>query len=545
MAQLQERFRELLQRIRDWWNRFTVRQRAVMVGGVAVGLLTVIILITVMNRPKYVLLMNAVSTKESNEVVELLSGENIKYRLSEDALRIEVLKSDLTKAELLLGANDIQAVGYSIDNVTNGSFSTTESDKQKKYVLYLESRLEKEFIECFDAVESAHVELNIPQRDGTLVAEQKENSVTILLKIKDGEEFTEDNASFLARAVATAVGNKTTENIEILTTEGNMLFSGSSDSTASGNASTQLTARSKVEQQMRAAVSRVLMGTNVYDKVEVAPNLVLDFSSKESVRHNYTPAEGQNQGVLSHEDVYEAENVNGVTGIPGTDTNNDDETTYVFQDNENSKSTVTEESRDYLPNEYIETITTPPGLVVYDQCSISVTGTSYLVYNQDTYKPEEHDGLSWKEFKDSAQVTQIEVPESLIDLVSKASGIAPASISMTAYSQPVFFDSTGGRITLTDVLQVILILLILGLLAFVIFRSMYVRKEAEEEEEEEPEQLEVEDLLESTTEELGPGLEDIEMDEGSETKRLIEKFIDENPEAAASLLRNWLNEDFA
>ena len=30
----------------------------------------------------------------------------------------------------------------------------------------------------------------------------------------------------------------------------------------------------------------------------------------------------------------------------------------------------------------------------------------------------------------------------------------------------------------------------------------------------------------------------------AETRRLIERFVDENPEAAASLLRNWLNEDW-
>ncbi|MBQ7679554.1 MAG: flagellar M-ring protein FliF, partial [Butyrivibrio sp.] len=280
MAQLVERFRDYLGRMLAWWNHFTIRQKLVMGGGVAAGILTIVILLTVLNQPQYVLLMDASSTKESNQVVELLSAESIKYRLSQDALRIEVLKSDLTKAELLLGANDIQAVGYSIDNVTNGSFSTTESDKQKKYVLYLESRLEKEFIERFDAIETASVELTIPQRDGTLVAEQKENSVSILLKIKDGEEFTEDNAMFLARAVATAVGNKTTENIDIMDTTGNMLFSGSEGVGGTAGASTQLSAKSKIEQQMRSAVARVLLGTNVYSKVEVAPNLVVDFSSK-------------------------------------------------------------------------------------------------------------------------------------------------------------------------------------------------------------------------------------------------------------------------
>ena len=39
-------------------------------------------------------------------------------------------------------------------------------------------------------------------------------------------------------------------------------------------------------------------------------------------------------------------------------------------------------------------------------------------------------------------------------------------------------------------------------------------------------------------------LDDIEVDEGSETKKLIEKFVDENPEAVANLLRNWLNEEW-
>lgn len=40
-------------------------------------------------------------------------------------------------------------------------------------------------------------------------------------------------------------------------------------------------------------------------------------------------------------------------------------------------------------------------------------------------------------------------------------------------------------------------------------------------------------------------LENIDVEKLSETRKLIEKFIDENPEAAASLLRNWLNEDWS
>ena len=35
------------------------------------------------------------------------------------------------------------------------------------------------------------------------------------------------------------------------------------------------------------------------------------------------------------------------------------------------------------------------------------------------------------------------------------------------------------------------------------------------------------------------------MQDKSETRKAIEKFVDENPEAVALLLRNWLNDDWS
>ena len=45
-----------------------------------------------------------------------------------------------------------------------------------------------------------------------------------------------------------------------------------------------------------------------------------------------------------------------------------------------------------------------------------------------------------------------------------------------------------------------------------------------------------------TTKEQQTPLEDIDLQEKSEIRKAIEKFVDENPEAVALLLRNWLNE---
>ena len=536
-----DRFKELWQKILDWWNKFTAKQKTLVVGAGTVVLLTLIILLSALNQPQYVLLASANSTKEASEIKDLLDSNAINYKMSDDGLDFKVLKKDQANANLLLGANDIQSYAYSIDNVTNGSFSTTESDKQKKYVVYLEKQLESDFIQNFTTIDAAHVQLHIPDNDGTLIGNKEESSATIMLEIAEGAEFTEDNAAFLAKAVAKALGNSDTKNIVIVDNQSNLLFSGDEDSTVTGLASTQLSLKSKAEQIVKNEVKKVILGTKLYDAVEVASNLDMDFSHEEVVQHDYTPAEDQTQGVLSHEDIYTAENVNGISGIPGTDTNADDETTYVTQDNNNSSSNINEESRDYLPNEKITTTTSQPGAIDYDKSSIYVTAINYVVMNEDDYNSADNNNLTWEEFKaQNKEPIPMDVPEDMLNGVSKATGITAENVAMAAYTEYMFFDKTGSAVTLTDILQILLILVILGLLAFIIIRSMWTTKKTEEVEE--PEPLSVESLLESQPEEL---LEDIEMDTGSETKRLIEKFVDENPEAAATLLRNWLNEDYA
>ena len=102
----------------------------------------------------------------------------------------------------------------------------------------------------------------------------------------------------------------------------------------------------------------------------------------------------------------------------------------------------------------------------------------------------------------------------------------------------MFQYSAGSGRDLTDYLQIALAVLIFAMLAFVVFRSLRSNEEAEEVEQE----LSVESLLGSTQED---DLEDIGFSEKSEARILIEKFVDEKPDAVAALLRNWLNDDWS
>ena len=528
-----ERLKAIPAKLLEWWNRFTSKQKTIIICIAAGVIIALAILITLLTRPQYELLVNCESTKEASQITELLDGSDITYRVSDDGYRITVLKEQISDANLLLGANDIPAAAYGIDNVTNGGFSTTESDKQKRYKLYLEGQMEEDLTR-FEAVKKADVQLSLPENDGTLLSKNEEAFASVILEL-DGE-FTPENAAAMAQFVKTALGNENANNITILDSQGNLLYSGEDSYSITGNASNQLSVKQQAERLVRNEVKKVLLGTNQYDNIEVASNLSLDFSSTEVTEHNYTPADGQTQGVLSHEDIYNAENSNSSGGVPGTDSNS--ETTYQIQDNGQSSSTVSEESRDYLPNEKITTQSIPPGLIKYADSSISVTAITYDVQREEDVKRQGLlAGITWDEYKlaNAGRVAQ-PVDQNMVDVISKATGIDAANIAMVAYVEPLFIDKEGLAMSATDIVQIVLILVILGLLAFVIWRSMRSEKQTEEEEE-----LSVENLLQSTPE---PDIGNLGMEEISDTRRLIEKFVDENPEAAANLLRNWLNEDW-
>jgi len=139
---LLEKLRELGNRILEWWNRFTTKQKTLIVMLISAVILAIVILVTVLNRPQYVLLKNCEDTTEAASVKELLEEDGLKYTISDDGLEFRILKSQQSDAILLLGSNNIKTAGFGIENVTNGGFATTESDKQRSYTLYLEKYIE-------------------------------------------------------------------------------------------------------------------------------------------------------------------------------------------------------------------------------------------------------------------------------------------------------------------------------------------------------------------------------------------------------------------
>lgn len=533
-----ERLREIPRRLIEWWNKFTSKQKTIIISVIAGVVLAIAILATVLTRPQYETLITCETTKQASEITALLDGESIPYEITDDGLIISVKKENIATATLLLGSNGYPADSYSLETALSGGFSTTESDKAKKYKLYQEEHL-REIMEAVPAVKAAYVTLSIPENDGTLLAKQEESYASVMLDLN--EELGTGVAENFAKNIATALGNKTTENITIIDSTGNLLFSGAdaiADSSNTINANTQLQLKSEAERLVKQEVTQVLLGSNLYEDVKVATNLSMDFSSLNETEHTYTQADENGTNVISHEDTYAAEGNGGAGGVPGTDTNA--ETTYVMETGANSNYSVEEESRDYLPSEKITDKSVPPGAIDYGSSSIAITASHYVIYKEKELSDQGVlDGITFEEFiAENSDMVKKTVDEEMVTLVSNATGIPTANISIIAYDVPIFQADDSSVIEATDLAQLILIVLILALLGFVVFSSLK-REKVEEEPEEE---LSVEDLLQSTQEQVD--IEDIGLEAKSEVRLMVEKFVDDNPDAAAQLLRNWLNEDW-
>lgn len=534
-----EQVQKILDRVLEWWKKFNNKQRALILSAVAVVIIALVILAVVLSTPKVTLLYRCENYTEASQIKELLDSDGtINYSTSNDGMIFYVEEKDEANASMLLGSNEISTVNYSINNVLDGSFTTTEADKQKKYKEFLEQKF-ADHISNLSMVESCTVDLDIPEDDGTILSREQSSSAAVNLVLKGNMDS--EQAYALARFIATQLGNDSTEGVTIIDSECNVLYSGSDSETSIGIASTQLSYQQKLENAIKEEISDVLVGSKVFANVEVAMNLDVNFDTSEVVKTELGIPQGMDSGAVTQESLYDMETTQGYEGgTPGTDSNGDG-TTYVIEDGEYGYTQISESDTTYEYDKTITKILGNGGKIQYDNCSATVMANKYIVYDEAKLRASGVlDDMTWDEFKAANSESKVvEVDDMYIQMIANATGFSESSISFVCYEEPRFIDEEDTSGSVMDYAQILIAVLIFALLGYVVFRSTRSTEPETIEQE-----ISVESLLESTAQAQQEELEDIGYNEKSDVRVMIEKFVDENPDAVANLLRNWLNEDW-
>lgn len=527
---MNEKLKDVQTKVLEFWNKYDKKRKVQLISVVVSIIIMLVILALVVSKTSYTALIECEDTVTAASITDILKTNSIDFKTENEGLTILVDENKLVDATYMIAQEGYAAKGYTMeDYVKDVGIGTPTSDRERLYQKYLEDKMVKT-IESFDFVKKASVTFMMPSTNYSALQDQEETYVSVQLSLR--KAIPDGAADSMAKYIATSVGNRTTSKVTIVDSQGKTLYANSDETDSVSMSSSQMeNIRNLFDEQVITNVTKIFNATG-YSSVNVAPALDLSFDKVDIVDTEYYNPEN-----LKFSDyIYEQEGSSGASGIPGTDSN-DDDTTYLIDTGEGTTTSVKVNKNEYALSSVITHTEGQRGKCDYDNSSVTIVLNRYQVYDEET---ADLGGDTWEEFKaKNSERVLLEIDEEDITAaISMATRIPVDKIHVTAYSIPAFNDYVSDTDFTRDILPIIIAVIILALLGFIVWRSLRPIKVTDIDTE-----LSVEELLASTREKQLP-VEEIDLDEKSEVRKAIEKFVDENPEAVALLMRNWLNDDW-
>ena len=541
---MREKVKEIPEKFKVFWDKYTSKQKTIVIAIICVVLIAIGVVAWLASRPTWSKFQVFDSVDDANTMTKALDDQSITWKASSDGKTIYVHQDDMTNALYAMSDNGLTDKGYTWDAAFDNSMSTTESEKDQKRVLALQSDIRQSLIQ-YKFIDDANVFINVPESTYTVLssddAETAKTSITASIELNDkNKDLLDDKtAETLAYWLANTVGTDV-KNVIINDTDGKCIYNGNTSDGLGGvltGGSTEYC--NKLRNTIADNVTTLLIRCG-YDDAQVGTDgIQFDMNKIETLTKEYSVDDGREYGYPTNLYTYSSKGASGNGGTPGTDSN-DSDTDYVNNSSSGTSNTVdVQKLTDLLTNEKVQNIKQETPAIKLADSSLGIVVRKYTVYKEDDLKADGTlDKTTWDQFiSQNNKISTTTVSTDEINLISAATGVSANKITVLAYNVPQFVSSTKSSNGISNYLMIILTVLIIALLIFVILRGASPLAA----EDEEPE-LSVEQLLATTKE--NQSLDDIEFSDKSETRKMIEKFVDENPEAVAQLLRNWLNDEW-
>lgn len=533
---MQERLKELPKKFLEYWNKWTSKQKTIIISAIAVVIVMVAIFVMVLGRTKYVELDTFDDTRTASQVVSMLKDNAIATRLGADNLTVMVDEERYGEAVMTVAVSDLVEEGrVSLTDLFDNDLTTTNGERLQKSHLYNTANMEEWIRNYNTGITDIGISYIAKDTSNSIINANK--TIPVAIYLVTNEFFEKKTAEAVAEYVARGVGNPNADDVVVTDQKGNILFNGGAEENED---EIDLTDKIKVEDIYRQNYIDMVTGvmlTNFFTEVNVAPHLDINFDKASNLLTEYIPIDGEIHGVLIEEHETSSEGTNGVGDIPGTDSN--DEVDYYLLDSTGGAYETSTEDRYYEPSVSITETVYDTGTINAATSSIAVTATRTIHLSEEQMEILGLlDDMTYEEYvAHNSEPIMTETKEQWVSAIAMSTGIPEENIELITYDVYNYTPREEVARDWTFYLQILLAVILIAFLLFVVFRGMAPVEVTELEPE-----LSVEQLLATTKE--NQSLEDVEFSEQSETRKMIEKFFEENPEAVAQLLRNWLNEDW-
>lgn len=502
------------------WDGMEKNNKLRIILSVAVVIASAIVAIVFLTDPNYTELITAASTEEVGQMSKTLTDSSIDHKIS-DGTTIVVKAKDVDTAQIALSQSGLITSGVKFsDALGQITFSTTQSDKDKIYKEYYESKLEEKLAKM-DCIKVAVVTFNTPEKSIFLTASEEDEPTATIMVTPNGT-LSYDQVQGIIKMAAASVERLSEKNVTVLDNNGNIL-SEEEELQSTGVNSKQLEFQAQKKNEIEKQVKQLLAA--VADEVIVMANIRCDFDQETIASVKYaTPIDDSDTGLLiSRSELKENLQNMDYGSVPGTDANQGTGAT-ITTTGTGGTYTKSDITSNYALNEESREIIKGLGNIDAEKSSITVS----LNY-----------GINIEEAPDEESI------ESITKMVSTATGINADRVTVASFKVTpkieeeidIPVDWAGLIEKYAPYLTAIIIILIMVVFILRLKDSSTPATAFDDEDVIEPGAI--------FNASVGGDDEDVikEMDNNSEVKQQINKFIEKQPDIAAGMLRNWIYEN--
>ncbi|RUT29708.1 flagellar M-ring protein FliF [Paenibacillus zeisoli] len=299
---MNERIAQYRERISQYWNHFTKKQKTLLISTVSIILLAIILLTMQFSKTQYEVAFTNLDSTDAAGIINYLETGNIPYQLSADGKSISVPSTQAARAKVDVGSQGIVkngSIGFAgTFGTTSSPIGMTDNEFNVKYKTALNGEVEQ-LLTNMQGVSGAKVLINLPAENVFASPDEQEKaSASVVLSFKPGFRPDQGAIDGYYNLIKTAVPNLPVENITIQSSDDSELLAtgknGGKAGSLTGAVSENMTLQKKFENDVRQSVQQFLSRLTGPDKINVLVASKLNFDQVSQKENLVTPVDTEN-----------------------------------------------------------------------------------------------------------------------------------------------------------------------------------------------------------------------------------------------------------
>ncbi|MGE9550274.1 flagellar basal-body MS-ring/collar protein FliF [Erwinia amylovora] len=288
----------------------------ILPGTAALAATAIIVSLLWQSNNHYVMLYGSQQTIPIAQVVEVLSGELISYRVEPNSGNLLVRETDLPRARMALAAKGVFShtpAGYELMD-KDAMLGSSQFIQNVRFKRSMEGELAQSIM-ALDAVDYARVHLGISETSSFVLNNKPDSTASVMVRVRLGQQLSDDQVTAIVNLITGSVPGMKPGQVRVVDQHGALL---SANLDAAGNGTLNNKISNKVLLQVRKETERSL--ANVLDPVVGSGN----FRISVVPRINFSEVEETQERFLGDprttRESLQQENTTGplALGVPGS-----------------------------------------------------------------------------------------------------------------------------------------------------------------------------------------------------------------------------------